>query len=181
MILRSQKKLSKEVHGIPFSQISTTWNLSDTLVLMLKKEKNSLRMDTQTKLMLMERWMLLTKKEDVNNQIWFSSFLIFLLFRMKSLRSAISQFTDGLKSSDITWMNTRNHGKVMVNGDIKIKNSKRNMLPLLTLKEKLMINTKLIIKISWREKTHSNKRKLKKLRWQPSTDLQLNKFNKSRT
>jgi len=181
MILRSQRKLSKEVHGIPFYQTSTTWNHSDTLVLMLMKEKNLLRMDTQTKLMLMERWTQLTKKEDVNNQTWSSFFLIFLLFRMKSLRSAISQFTDGLKSSNITWINTSNHGKVMVNGNIKIKNWKKNMLPLLTPKENRMINTKLIIKISWKEKTNSRPRKLRrKWRWQPSTDLQLNKFNKSR-
>lgn len=40
MTLRSQKKLFKELHGTLFFQINIIWKLSDTLVLMLKKEKN---------------------------------------------------------------------------------------------------------------------------------------------
>jgi hypothetical protein len=40
MMLKSQKKLFKEPHGILFFQINITWKLSDILVLMLKKEKN---------------------------------------------------------------------------------------------------------------------------------------------
>jgi len=132
------KKLFKVVHGILSYQINYTWKLSLTLVHTLMRERNWSKMDTLIIPINLEKWMKMIKKEDVNNQIWYSFFLILLSFQMMSSKNVSSRSTDGPWTSLEKWNNSRRVGLEIQIGNIKTMNLRINILILLN-KEEMMI------------------------------------------